>query len=190
MLTRQVRCTQCQAPLAVEFYNSGQMHPCPGCQALLRVEAFRALIEPPRLGRAAEQVIVEGESSCFFHPAKKAAVACDGCGRFICSVCDIELSGQHLCPQCLESGKRRGKLGQIESSRTLYDSLALTLATYPLLIFYFTLITAPMALYVTIRHWNAPRSVIGRGKWRFVVAAVLAVMQIAGWITLFVALWT
>jgi hypothetical protein len=151
---------------------------------LVRVEAFHALIEPPRAGAAAEQVLVEGESSCFFHPAKKAAVACDGCGRFICSVCDIELSGQHLCPQCLESGKRKGKLGQIESSRTLYDSLALALATYPLLIFYFTLITAPMALYVTIRHWRAPGSVIVRGKWRFVVALVLATLQIAGWIAL------
>jgi hypothetical protein len=190
MLTRQIRCTQCQAPLAVENYNSGRLDPCPDCHALLRVEAFRALVQPPRIGQAAEQVLVEGESSCFFHPAKKASVACDGCGRFICSVCDIELSGQHLCPSCLESGKRKGKLGQIESSRTLYDSLALGLATYPLLIFYLTLITAPMALYLTIRHWHAPGSVIGRGKWRFVVAAVLATLQIGGWIALFVALLT
>src|SRR5688572_22347721 len=136
MLTRRVRCTQCQVPLAVEFYNTGVTHPCPGCHAQLRVEAFVALIQPPRPGVAAEQVLVEGESSCFFHPAKKAAVACDGCGRFLCTVCDIELSGQHLCPQCLESGKRTGKLGQIDNQRTLYDSLALALATYPLLIFY------------------------------------------------------
>lgn len=190
MLTRRVRCTLCQVPVAVAHYNTGLMYPCPGCRAQIRVEAFAALVQPPRVGAAAEQLLVEGESSCFFHPAKKAALACDGCGRFLCTVCDIELSGQHLCPQCLESGKRKGKLGQIESHRTLYDSMALALATYPLLIFYFTVITAPMALYLTIRHWNAPSSVIPRGKWRFVVAGVLSLAEIVGWIVLLVALLT
>jgi hypothetical protein len=68
--------------------------------------------------------------------------------------------------------------------------MALALATYPLLIFYFTVITAPMALYITIRHWNAPSSVIPRSKWRFVVAGLLSVAEIAGWIVLLVALLT
>jgi hypothetical protein len=140
------------------------------------------------LGAAPEEVLIEGESSCFFHPTKKAVRPCDKCGRFLCSVCDIELSGQHFCPQCLESGKRKGKLQQIENRRTLYDSMAMALATYPLLIFYFTLLTAPCAIYVAIRYWNAPSSIIPRNKWRFVVALILASSELVGWTALFIAM--
>jgi hypothetical protein len=188
MLTRQVRCTKCQTPMAPGIYNSGAFHECPGCRSSVRVEVFTALIAAPRLGSSSEQVVVEGESSCFYHPAKQASVPCDGCGRFLCSVCDIELSGRHFCPQCLESGRRKGRLQQIENRRTLYDSMALALATYPLLIFYFTIITAPMVIYITIRYWKAPSSVIPRGKWRFIVALILATAQLAGWGALLVAI--
>jgi hypothetical protein len=188
MLTRRVRCTGCQIPVATGAYNTGAFHNCSGCGAALRIEVFAALLAPPRLGAEAERILVEGESSCFFHPAKKASVACDGCGRFLCTVCDIELSGRHLCPQCLESGKRKGNLQEIEDRRTLYDSVALALATYPLLIFYFTIITAPMSLYITIRHWKAPSSIISRGKWRFIVAAILATTQLGGWTALLIAM--
>lgn len=187
VLTRRVRCTKCQTPLAPGLYNSGALHACPGCRSPLRVEIFPALLAPPRLGATAEGVLLENESSCFYHPAKKALLACDGCGRFLCSVCDIELSGRHLCSQCLESGKKKGKLQQLENRRTLYDSLALSLAVYPVVILpliYFTFMTAPAAIYLSIRYWKAPSSVIPRGKWRFVVAILVALAQLAGWAAL------
>jgi hypothetical protein len=59
------------------------------------------------------------------------------------------------------------------------------LAIYPLLIFYFTLVTAPIALFVAIRYWNAPRSLVRRTKIRYITAIILASMQIAGWGLLF-----
>ena len=55
-------------------------------------------------------------------------------------------------------------------------------------IFYFTLVTAPAALFVAIRYWNAPRSIVHRTKIRLVAAIVLALMQIAGWASLFIML--
>lgn len=188
MLTRRVRCTGCHTPLAPALYNSGGFHECPGCSAPIRVEVFSALIEPPRLGAPSEEVLIDGEPGCFFHPTKKAVRPCDGCGRFLCNVCDIELGGRHFCPQCLESGKRKGKLQEIENRRTLYDSLALALATYPLLIFYFTLITAPFSIYIAIRYWKAPSSIIPRSRWRFVVALILASSELVGWAALFIAI--
>jgi hypothetical protein len=181
MLTRQIRCPACHVPLAPESYNTGTLRECPGCKRSVRVEAFPALLAPPRLGVPAERVGVEAESSCFFHPAKKAVVPCDGCGRFLCSVCDIQLGEQHLCPQCLESGKKKGKLQQLQNRRTLYDSMALAFATYPMLIFYLTIVTAPIAIYLSIRYWNAPGSLVRRSKWRFMVALVLASAQLVGW---------
>jgi hypothetical protein len=146
------------------------------------VEVFPALLSAPRVGGAGEAVLIEGESSCFYHPAKRAAAACDSCGRFLCALCDIDLNGRHLCPGCLQTGKRKGKLKQLENHRLLYDSLSFTLALAPMLIFYFTILTAPATIYIVLRHGKAEGSIVGRSKWRMVVAFIIALLQIAGWV--------
>src|SRR5439155_20845122 len=86
------------------------------------------------------------------------------------------------CSAYLKVKRTKGKIKNLENRRTLYDSIALSLAVYPMLIFYFTIITAPMTLYVAIRHWNSPRSLIHRTKARYVMAVALAVLQIIGWV--------
>ena len=139
----------------------GRIVSCPGCGDPLQVEVFPALFR--RCLPVKGETIIESESSCFYHPQKKAVVPCQGCGRFLCALCDCELRGQHFCPACLEVGQK-GKIKSLENQRTLYDGIALSLAILPLLIFYFTMVTAPMALYVAIRYWNAPRSIVHRTK--------------------------
>ena len=181
MTPSPVRCPQCQTVLVDGAFNQPELRPCPGCGAGLQVEVFPALFRPFTPGRAGEAVILEGESTCFYHPSKKAVRPCEGCGRFLCALCDCELHGQHFCPACLEVGKRKGKIKSLENHRTLYDSIALSLAIYPLLIFYFTVITAPMTLYVAIRYWNAPRSIVHRTKIRYIFAIIIATLQIVGW---------
>ena len=188
MNTSLVQCPQCQAWLLEGVFNQPDLLPCPACGTPLQIEVFPALFRNQRVGRSGEAVLVEGESSCFYHPQKKAVVPCQGCGRFLCALCDCELNGQHFCPACLETGKTKGKIKNLENQRTLYDSIALSLTVYPLLIFYFTLVTAPMALFVAIRYWNAPRSIVHRTKIRYVVAIILALLQIVGWGLLFFVL--
>jgi hypothetical protein len=178
-------CPRCDRALPEDFLNAAELRRCPACKTPVMVELFPALLAPRPVGQAGETLLVEGESSCFYHPAKRAVAACESCGRFLCALCDLDLNGQHLCPACLETGKRKGKLKQLDNRRTLYDSLALTLALAPLLIFYFTIITAPAVLYVVIRYWNAQRSIVGRGRWRLVVAAIIALAEIAGWVLIF-----
>ena len=78
-------------------------------------------------------------------------------------------------------------MDQLENRRELYDSRALALAWIPMLTVWFTLITAPMALYMAIRYWKAPGSIIPRRKWRFILAILIASMQILGWIAVFYA---
>jgi len=63
----------------------------------------------------------------------------------------------------------------------LYDSLALSLALVPMLIFYLTFITAPAALFIALRYWNAPRSIVHRSKIRLIFAIIIASLQIIGW---------
>ncbi len=146
------------------------------------------MLRPSGPGAVGEAVMVEGEASCFYHPAKKAVLLCESCGRFLCAVCDVEMNGVHLCPACVESGKKKGRLKQLENRRTLYDSLALAVAVYPIILVWPTLISAPAAIYIAVRYWNAPSSVVPRSKWRAVLAIILALLQIVGWVGIFISI--
>jgi hypothetical protein len=170
--------------------NQPDFAPCPACGVPLLTEVFPALFRKFSAGQSGQAILVEGESSCFFHPQKKAVLPCDSCGRFLCALCDCPLQGQHFCPACLEAGQTKGKIKSLENQRTLYDRIALTIAILPLIIFYFTLVTAPAALYIAIRYWNAPRSLLRRTRIRFIMAIVIALLEIGGWAILFIFLAT
>lgn len=171
-------------------FNLPEFAPCPSCGAPLQVEVFPSFFRKIAPGKSAEAVMLEGESSCFYHPQKKAVLPCDGCGRFLCALCDCEIKGQHFCPACLEAGKTKGKIKNLDNQRTLYDSIALALTIYPLLIFYFTIVTAPMALFIAIRYWKSPPSIVRRTKARFIAAITLALLEIGGWMTLLIAVFS
>jgi len=162
-------------------FNQPALQPCPACGTPLQVEIFprcfvRSLQEKP-----ASQLWWMANQAAFTIRKKRPRLFAPPAVVFFapCAIC--ELGGQHLCPACLEAGKQKGKIKSLENHRTLYDSMALALAVYPLLIFYFTIITAPAALFVAIRHWNSPSSIIPRTKIRFVVAIVIALVELAGW---------
>jgi hypothetical protein len=97
------------------------------------------------------------------------------------------LDGRHYCPTCLETGKTKRKIQSLDNHRTLYDSVALAVALYPLIGFLFfwyaTLITAPMAIYIALRYWKAPLGILRRTHVRFVAAILLALLQIGAWVT-------
>jgi hypothetical protein len=189
-MNKLIPCPKCQAWLLDGVFNRQELAPCPSCGTRLQFEVFPALFRKIDPGQSAQPVMVDGESSCFFHPQKKAVIPCGGCGRFLCALCDCELGGEHFCPTCLETGKSKGKIQKLDNQRTRYDSIALSLAIYPLLIFYFTIITAPMTLFVAIRYWRAPRSIVRSTRARMIIAIIIALLQIAGWATLFIALTT
>lgn len=150
---------------------------CPACLSRLTVEVFPALFRPA--ARIEAGTLIEGESSCYEHAGKRAIAVCNHCGRFLCGLCEVEVDGNVWCPECLTAGGSRPKLTALETSRTLYDSIALCLATWPLLIFFYSIVfTAPATLYVAIRYWNTPSSLVPRNKWRFVLAILIALAEI------------
>src|SRR5438876_4732587 len=178
------QCPKCGATLGAAAINQPAFAACPGCQSLLMVEVFPSFFRRPAPVDSGELVLIEGESTCFYHANKKAVLPCQGCGRFVCGLCDCELNGEHFCPACLETGKAKGKIKSLENRRTLYDSIALSLAVLPLVIFifwFFTIVTAPMALFMAIRYWNTPCSIVRHTRIRYVVAMIFATLQIAGW---------
>lgn len=183
-----LQCPQCRAPLPLAAYGADELVACPTCASPVRALVFPAFLTNLQTAKA-EAVLDESEASCFYHPGKKAAVACESCGRFICSLCEIELEGQHLCPQCLEGGKRKGKLASLETSRTRYDNIALLLVGFPLVFGVtvgFTIFTAPVALFVCLRYRKAPRSLVRPGHWRWWATLLLSLLEITAWVLLIV----
>ena len=181
-------CTSCGTRLPPELLASGGPLPCGTCGAEIEVRIFPALFRPFPAGAPGEALLSEGDPGCFEHPRKKAVVPCAWCGRFLCALCDLEFQGEHVCPGCLERGKAKGRLTTLETQRTLYDRVALSLAILPMLLFYFTVITAPIALYMALRHWSSPGSLVSPGKARFVAAILISSLQIFGWAALLVFL--
>jgi hypothetical protein len=187
MIATLIQCPKCKTPLLEErIFNQPDLTPCPRCGDPLSVEVFPAYFRRNSPSQDGETSLIEGESTCFFHIAKKAVTPCQGCGRFLCALCDCDLNGQHYCPVCLEAGKSKGKIKNLENIRMRWDGIALALAVYPVatIIFWvFSIITAPIALFIAIRHWNAPRSIFHRTRIRYVLAIVISTLEILAWAT-------
>lgn len=180
-----IRCTNCAASLPDEHINSQGFNPCPICSSLIRADVFPAAYETPAGGTSGELLLVDNESSCFFHQNKQAVTACSQCGRFLCALCDIDFNGQHLCISCIESGKKKGKIGKLQNKNFLYDNIVLGMAILPAFTFYLPVITAPATIFLGIKYWNKTSSIIKRGRFRIVLGLLIALMEIIG-IVLFV----
>lgn len=178
-------CSKCSTLLPPDFINSGEFVECPICSSPVRVELFPAYFRELAKGSAGEALVIDTEASCFYHPQKKASVVCASCGRFLCALCDLELEGAHYCSSCLETAKEKGKIATIENRRHLYDDIALLLSLGGILIFYFSPVTAPISIYLAVKHWKKPTSIVRRqSKWRFITAIVLSSLQLLGWLAL------
>jgi hypothetical protein len=176
-----VGCPVCRNALPPENWNLDYETYCPVCRAPVSAVVFPALFRGDT--RAFAEVAVQGtEATCFYHATKKAVAPCDQCGRFLCSLCQVELSGQNWCPSCLESHRSQGKLATLEKARTMYDNIALVLAMAPatIVLWFMTIFTAPAALFVILRYWRKPLSVTPRTKVRFVIAGILALLELVG----------
>jgi hypothetical protein len=146
----------------------------------MRVKVFPALLKQAIAQPSGDILLVGDDASCFFHPKKRAVTPCAICGRFLCALCDVELNGQHLCSSCIDAGKRKRQMRNLENRRTLYDTIALYLAIVPMLLFWPVFVTAPVVVFLTIKYWKAPTSIVPRTKARFVVALALAGLEIVG----------
>lgn len=184
-----LHCPKCRVTLADDNLRREQFVACFGCGTQLRAVTFPALHRPASATEA-EAVVVSGDASCFFHATKRAQSTCDQCGRFLCALCEVEVSGRKLCPTCVTVGRTSGELTQLETSRARWDSRCLNLALFPLLFWPVTVVTAPAVLILAFKHWGSPGSLVSPSKWRFVVAATVALLEIVGCVAFGIALFT
>ena len=180
-------CPKCKRVLESYSWHDAGSGSCRRCETEFDFTPFPALTATRSIvvPQAAE---LAADSVCFFHAENRAETICEGCGRLLCPVCTVKFSGQKLCPTCI-AGTKSSDAAPTVRDRTLFDGTALAIALIPLLMWPFTLITAPVALGFVIYGWKKPGSLVrGRSRVRFVLAAVCAVLEIGGWVAGFIYL--
>lgn len=185
-----IACPNCRTLLPEAIINTGELHPCPQCRVRVRADVFNAFQQPVGEIQTGEQVRVEGQAECFYHPGKKAVVPCADCGRLLCSLCQVDFDGRSLCLSCLKAGRDKQKFTALDNRRILYDSLALALAFWPMLTIFATMITAPAVIYVVLRYWKVSAGILPRTRFRFILAMLLAIGQIFGWVVFFIGVFS
>jgi hypothetical protein len=178
-----IPCNRCHRPLPAWELRKQDAAICPECGTYSIVRVFPAMFYA-QTDPVSTEAAAQGEATCFDHPAKRAVAACGHCGRFVCQLCSVEFKGGILCPSCFTAGESVTRKSGFENSRTLYDSVALTVALAPILFWPATILSAPVALYLSFRYWNRPLSLVRRWRWRLVLAMLVSLGEITGWVWL------
>ncbi len=179
----RLSCLKCWSLLPVDAAREATSS-CVSCGSVWSIDVFPALFAPPAQLRKAELELAEGEASCFHHATKRAVTSCSRCGRFLCALCSLELAGETWCATCLSTGATKKTVHSLETRRILWDSVALSIALFPLVTvigIYFLIFTAPAAIFLALRYWNRPGSLLPRTKTRFVCTIGIAVLELGLW---------
>ena len=144
------------------------------------VTLFPAITRPKQTVQSG--VLMEaGQSSCYFHPELSATALCDESGRMICDLCKTEWEGRTVSMEALQTlvagkGKKRSR------GKTKWDDICLALALLPIILGPLSVVTALAVLVIVGVQWRkGPTSVVRRSRWRYVLAALLALLQVFGW---------
>jgi hypothetical protein len=162
-----------------EFQAAG-IAQCPSCGSANSVRAFPALLVPA--AEARPEAALPGEAACFDHPAKRAAAACSQCGRYVCALCSVALGEEIWCPACVSARSGKARAANLETSRTLWDSITLSLPLASLIIWPFTILTAPAALAIGVVKFRAPLSLVRRNRWRLIAGLLISLTEVVFWI--------
>ena len=179
-----VRCARCNAPTLLASSQGGdEVQTCPACKKVNHLRAFAALTAPSvrdRPPQLPEDPSGDGEASCFYSPGRRATAECGHCGVLISNPWSAAWGSKTVCLKCLDHLRADVKNHDFQSKRVLWDNTVLGLALLPLTVFFYwtAFVTAPTAAFLGFWHWNSPRSLVPRGKWRLVLGMLLALAQV------------
>lgn len=179
-------CGKCAAPL-LWLESAEQLLECSSCQQVNEVYLFPpAWRDAKRPSFAAEAL--SDESVCLKHPGKRATLACESCGRFMCELCSIPLSGKNVCVECVDKGPAKNELAAVQAPLLRYDQITLLLGLLCIFLYIMSIILAPIVIFVAIRNWRRPFSILPRSRWRFVAGALIALLALSLWGLMFVGI--
>jgi len=129
-----------------------------------------------------DALIEEGQSACYFHPNNPATSICSISGRMICELCTTEWEGEKVSFEALQTTIKNGAQKGQHAGRIKWDDVALALAVSPLILWFITIVTAPLALGICLWFWRkGTTSPVRKSRWRYVVAGLLSAVQIGFW---------
>jgi hypothetical protein len=171
-------------PLPDRALAIGDLALCGLCGTQNQVRVFPAALRPA--AAVHPEAALDGEAACFDHPAKRAVAACRHCGRFVCQLCSVEFGEEIWCPSCVTARAGKAERANLETSRMLHDSIALSVPLMSLVIWPLTIVTGPGAVVYSVLKWRAPLSLVRRYRWRFVAAILIGLAEVSGWLLLIV----
>lgn len=188
-----VLCVLCNHFMPLTPLSGNGASICPSCRRPVSIGIFPALLEgaeakPPTLPADPP---AEGEAACFYSPNRRATKECSHCGVLISDMWAAQWGSDTVCLKCLEHLRQQGKDERFQGSRVLWDNIALFLALLPFSVVFWwaVFLSAPASLFIGLRHWNSPRSLVPRGRARLAIAIVLALLQVGGLAFGAAALW-
>jgi hypothetical protein len=182
-------CPLCNRLLGPEFWNSGQFQACPACSTQVMATAFPAITIPS--GTSSIVACEPGESSCFFHANNRAETICDGCGRFLCSLCSIRFGKRRFCPDCIYRRRRQKRDPSLSDQAILFDNIAiaaLALSVLTLSYLFFGLVVSLLTVCLAFVGWRYQRTLVPRSRFRLAIALILGLMGAGIWIFLLLLL--
>lgn len=177
-----ISCPRCRGVLSVATFVEKIDVACPHCTAPLGLSIFPRLFRAPVEGDAS-QPAAAGEAGCTFFPQLRADHICDECGCFLSNWAAVQWGGTPLCMPCLYRLREERQDPAYVAQVRRYDNLALTLVTWLAPV---SFITAPVAIFLLLRHRKAPRGFVPQRGVRWWVAMVVASLFLLGWLTLLV----
>ncbi len=176
-------CPHCSEPLSLDLFAAGRPGQCPACRSQVEAYIYPELLRD-RAIRPAIHLAQEQEAVCYFHSRYRATTPCDQCGRFLCEICTISLGSRQLCPECLSQlRKQKDETGLVHYA-PLFDNAALFLVTAPIatvIFWFFTILSAPVSLFLSAYYWSRQWTLLPRSPVRFVAAILVSFLLIAGW---------
>ncbi len=172
-----MKCLKCEKNIPSESVDNGNII-CPNCNAKFLCTLFPAYSQNISKGINADNLDSANDASCYYHSDKVAVSACAKCGVYICALCDIRITEEHLCPKCFNKNKNDITLLQMQT--TMYDEIAFNIVAISMLIWPLMFITAPCMIIYSIwnfKHFNYPYK---RSKFRIYFALIVSILQIIG----------
>ena len=195
-----VRCASCQTPLTDKIFHGNSATECGFCARTIRAFLLPKLYQTgaTALPSLPVEAPTEGEAACFYNPHRKATKVCGHCGVFVSDSWAAQWGNETVCLKCLEQLRTKNVDQRFEAGRKLWDNIALGLIVVPFVIAFLllctvigyvfsimvlmlTIFTAPAAIFISLRYWNAPRSLVPRGRLRLITALLLSVLLLVGW---------
>lgn len=164
-----IACPDCGGDVT-PMETPGGWQSCPYCNKRLRIQVWPVARQKMNAASAMPE-----QATCFFHPEKAFEACCQRCGRFVCTLCDLQLGAEHVCPTCFERGRTdtglTGGKAEWRHRDTLYDSIAVAIGWAWIIVWPLIIAAIPAAVVLHVKYRKAPRSyLIPRSGWRFWVA--------------------